>query len=478
MSNRTLVVAELDPNDPDYGKAFALPPGQASGVAIPAFKTGPTLPTVGSTVGESFLNTASKSAFVWDGSNWQPIAPNVLVTYPDDATLLADGTQIPGTYAASELSGNLYIMSQVGWRQIGVRTYPTANALLADSPVEGTLGVALDESTFWLRSGNEWHCHTIRTLADLTAIQAWAPQDGARAYDEAADLTYEHVGGSWRPESIYQADEATLLANTGVLTGQIGVTTDTGRTFVFDGTQWQGSPIRTYATEAALLADTPADRVIAFAEDTGLIYGRINGTWRRANSPTVSVGSTKPSAPAAGDLYFDPTLHTLEVHDGTQWQEPGSSPVGTIIMFPSVTPPRGYLLCDGAAITAAQWPLLHTLVGGHLPDLRDQFVRGAANQGQINGFTKHQDTTRRPRGTAFGGTTQNRGSHTHRIKTVTDESSAGWVDGGGGGWSTTVAGNDAILPDGAHTHPFSVTSGGDAETAPKHVRLAYMIKHD
>ena len=49
--------------------------------------------------------------------------------------------------------------------------------------------------------------------------------------------------------------------------------------------------------------------------------------------------------------------------------------------------------------------------------------------------------------------------------------------------SEVVAGGSAMTAepqasDGRHYHSFTVSGGGDPETAPKHVRLAYMIKHD
>lgn len=48
--------------------------------------------------------------------------------------------------------------------------------------------------------------------------------------------------------------------------------------------------------------------------------------------------------------------------------------------------------------------------------------------------------------------------------------------GGGSGWFGYDSRQTSI--DGRHNHSVRITGGGDSETAPKHVRLAYVIKHD
>jgi len=67
-----------------------------------------------------------------------------------------------------------------------------------------------------------------------------------------------------------------------------------------------------------------------------------------------------------------------------------SNPVGSIIFFASTTPPTGYLLCDGSAISRSKYPALLGVIGVtygmgdglntfNLPDLRGEFIRGYDN---------------------------------------------------------------------------------------------------
>ena len=125
--------------------------------------------------------------------------------------------QNEGTYATSKASGNLFVkMSGTGWRQIGVRTYPTVAGLLADTAApSGSLGVAIDEETFWVMHGGSWHCHSIRqfpTLVDL--FRNWAtPQEGAQAIETDEGLHYTYANGFWRPQSIWVKTEAEIQAS-------------------------------------------------------------------------------------------------------------------------------------------------------------------------------------------------------------------------------------------------------------------------
>jgi hypothetical protein len=153
-------------------------------------------------------------------------------------------------------------------------------------------------------------------------------------------------------------------------------------------------------------------------------------------------------------------------------------PVGAIIAYVSVTPPRGWLLADGSAIPA-QYKELIAVCGPTLPDLRDQFIRGAANQGQIWGggsYQKFHWTTGMPRAPFANNTT---GNHRHSIDNDyigAEESGAGYVTCGGSrqGGMVWGDGRDRFLQEaGNHTHTIS---GGDTETAPDHIRMAYIIK--
>ena len=96
--------------------------------------------------------------------------------------------------------GNLFVKGATAWRQIGVRTYPTAAGLLADtSAPEGSLGVAEDEETFWVMHSGAWHCHSRRPVADVAALAAWQnPPEGSTAMEQAEELRYHFHTGQWR----------------------------------------------------------------------------------------------------------------------------------------------------------------------------------------------------------------------------------------------------------------------------------------
>jgi hypothetical protein len=492
MPNYQFLIADVDPGpvgapNPEFGVPFALDPSKATGIPIPAFRSGPITPVMGSVNGEAFLNTTSDQAFVWDGTAWNPIAPAAITTYATDADVLNDLAAPPGTYGTAMDTGNLYIRVKGGisgqpptqqpdtWRMVGVRTYVDMATLLADiTQADGTIAVAMAEQSVWLRAG-----------------------------------------GNWVPQS----------------------------------------PVH-YTTEALLMAATPPDGTIGMAKDTGLIYGRMNGAWRRVNSPTITVGSVQPASPALGDLFFDDATGTGMVWQGAQWVSMNAEPIGEIKMWPIWTPPPNFLRCDGSPIPA-QYAALIALIGPNTPDLRDQFMRGAkaeselagtftvnagTNNGNVanltdwnnwtkqhtlgsyvkvtaafaipagntgtsidgtalvvndviqyvgaagyhgvaagpvppdpyvvpaGGFRKHPYSTALPRNPFV---TNNPGDHTH---TIYAQAWAAYDSGGAGTTQpqdTSKNANKTSAPAGSHTHTIT---GGDLETAPAHVRCLFIIR--
>ncbi|MCW6567864.1 phage tail protein [Yersinia ruckeri] len=69
----------------------------------------------------------------------------------------------------------------------------------------------------------------------------------------------------------------------------------------------------------------------------------------------------------------DPALFVKNLGLG----EGSALPVGVPIPWPSATPPTGWLKCNGATFTAAQYPKLALAYPAlRLPDLRGEFIRG------------------------------------------------------------------------------------------------------
>jgi len=62
---------------------------------------------------------------------------------------------------------------------------------------------------------------------------------------------------------------------------------------------------------------------------------------------------------------------------GTKRSAVGTSPPpGTIVAFASATPPGGWLLCNGSAVSQATYPALYAAIGATLPDLRGKAAMG------------------------------------------------------------------------------------------------------
>jgi microcystin-dependent protein len=212
-----------------------------------------------------------------------------------------------------------------------------------------------------------------------------------------------------------------------------------------------------------------------------------------AGIKTVAADTARPTAPVNGELVLvlssasasgkgaiymwdQPSAHwqplgggggiPLSLTGGQKIQNVGT-PIGTIIMYASMTPPPGYLFCDGSTFPALTYPKLNALLGtNRTPDLRDQFIRGA-NTG-LDAFAKHQDTTRMPRN-AF--TTSNDGNHTHNYTTKGNQAPYG--SNHRTVWEYDATAQTSVA--GAHTHTIN---GGDSETVPPHVYVAYFIKAD
>ena len=144
-------------------------------------------------------------------------------------------------------------------------------------------------------------------------------------------------------------------------------------------------------------------------------------------------------------------------------------PTGTIIMFPSATPPFGYLLCNGQTIKKNQFPELYGVVAGTVPDMTDRFVRAqngnSSNIGQINSDT-----------TAVNGLTGS-AYHSHPISSYINGRSVNNINSlqisMAPGFSTKKGKRNVVSEATNATVSFS----GDSETAPKNIIMAFYIKY-
>jgi microcystin-dependent protein len=164
--------------------------------------------------------------------------------------------------------------------------------------------------------------------------------------------------------------------------------------------------------------------------------------------------------------------------------------VGTIFMWPSVTPPAGYLSCDGSAVSRSRYPQLFAAIGTtfgsgdgsstfNLPDFANRIPVGAGRSG---GF---------PLGDAKGSNThslkpEEMPSHFHTGDTSTDgnhQHDYGIFNNGAVYAEHLFAGADGnqnfgqYRPEenGQHTHPVTVAKAGSS--ASHNNMMPFMVIH-
>ncbi len=230
------------------------------------------------------------------------------------------------------------------------------------------------------------------------------------------------------------------------------------------------------------------------------------------------LGSVTPLDPAD----FNQTLFVGVVIDGTELlprtelayspytlyvdyagRSGNGSPVGSVMPFAGMhtNVPAGWLLCNGQALTSAQYPELYSVLGTtwgngsggingggannfNVPDLRGEFMRGAdLGRNVDNGRTlgSSQDQATKAPATAFTGTTNSTGAHTHTNTAIQTPASIAH-DGGDfaasaccGTYYGTITVQSSSAGD--HSHTVNITGGGDAETRPRNVAMNFIIKY-
>ena len=222
-----------------------------------------------------------------------------------------------------------------------------------------------------------------------------------------------------------------------------------------------------------------------------------------SNSPRRDIIYVLSSAEARGNgalYYYDSGAKKwmqlggagipLRLSGGTQLLSVGC-PVGSMMMWPSASAPRGWLVCDGSPFTAAAFPeLAKVLPGLKLPDLRGAYARGAGLNGNgAWGATANvvggvqEDSTARPKA-GFTGIAARAGNHSHTLQLQSTQGTQDMTDWGhasssGLHPSSHWFGNGgATNSNGDHTHTVTIDGGGDGETRPKTVLVNYIIKHD
>lgn len=200
-------------------------------------------------------------------------------------------------------------------------------------------------------------------------------------------------------------------------------------------------------------------------------------------------------------------ITTAEIEQIKEYLSGTMFPIGTIIIFASPEPPKGFLVCDGAMVQKSDYPQLYNLIGTifgedgdlfRLPDLRGRFVRGFDKKNirdSDHGFGEPQDD-------AFQGhshktdwkekTVEHSGSHNHSFYVDKRDLKIGigsLITGGilSSRFKVFTTGN-MTSNDGEHTHALPDIILGDVcsnkygrvkvatETRPKNISLNFCIK--
>ena len=125
------------------------------------------------------------------------------------------------------------------------------------------------------------------------------------------------------------------------------------------------------------------------------------------------------------------------------------------IPYPKATPPEGFLLMNGQSITQAQYPILFSLYGSNLPDMRGMFIRGWDNgRGYDSGRS------------LLSGQWDSFQAHSHNIVNIAG--SDGLPDTG-----VTVG---EYVGDASLNDTYRTTTIGGPETRPKNIAFNYIVK--
>jgi microcystin-dependent protein len=201
----------------------------------------------------------------------------------------------------------------------------------------------------------------------------------------------------------------------------------------------------------------------------------VSGTFTASNTATFSVGPTAPTATTGTNTT---QLATTAFVNASIAAIPTPSVSGSIVMWPTVTAPTGYLLCDGTAVSRTTYSALYAVVG----------TTFGVGDGSTT-FNVPNYTNRVPYGTTIGATGGTADavvvSHTHTA-TVTDPGhlhtfQGGTNSGNGGAGSGGVVANITTLNTSTAVTGISVansTAGisGTNQNLPPYLGINFIIK--
>lgn len=156
---------------------------------------------------------------------------------------------------------------------------------------------------------------------------------------------------------------------------------------------------------------------------------------------------------------------------------PVSVPIGTIMMWPSLTPPDGWLLCGSGTYARADYPDLYDVLDSVFHVDADNFILPSMNGRFPYGAVSGAVPVNQSGGQSTVTLTENQiPAHTHAL-----ENSVGTDynrQTGGGNQTPTGLGNIAIFATAPYTPLTTLSTGGGAshENMPPYRAVAFIIK--
>lgn len=204
------------------------------------------------------------------------------------------------------------------------------------------------------------------------------------------------TGGQWNNTNV--GNYSIGLGNSTTASGEAGFaggsfTTASGRYSTAFGRTTEAQSYSEFAVGSYATTYTPASALVFNASDRAFVIGNASNTANRSNAFEV----WKDGRVIINEAFTLPTAdgtsgQVLETDGGgnVTWStvSGGSQvPSGAIFAFPTSTPPTGYLICDGSAVSRTTYAALFALIGVtygngngtttfNLPDYRGQFLRG------------------------------------------------------------------------------------------------------
>tara|TARA_Y100001963_G_scaffold160000_1_gene266918 strand:- start:440 stop:1345 length:906 start_codon:yes stop_codon:yes gene_type:complete len=197
----------------------------------------------------------------------------------------------------------------------------------------------------------------------------------------------------------------------------------------------------------------------------------------------LPVGTTaqRPTG-QTGDTRFNSTLSQVETYSGSTWEKVGGVPSGSIVAYPVATPPSGWLICNGQAVSRSTYATLFAVIGTTygagdgsstfaVPDCRGEFIRGLDQGRNVDPSRSIGSTQADLLESHNHSVSISDPGHYHQVAYSNSDSGDGVIEESGTGHSGYEPTESATTGISA-----SISATGGAETRPRNIAFVYIIK--